>query len=560
MISQIVAHADPVIRDWEIWNEPDSGYFFTGTPQQYARMLQTAHDAIKQIDPQANVLLGGMSSTSATSWLTQVFATPGVDPAHDFDIANVHERGPLGSLASDLGTWKRFLSGVGFSGPVWVTEHGYPSDPAYQYDLSYTAGADSQAAYLTASVPTLIDAGASQVLVTERDNVGGQYASEGVLGGDVLDPPVADPHVVEKPSYTALAALAGCYQASGHDCPDPPPAISPRSIAMPATRLGSSSQATITISDSGAQPLQIGSLAVAQESGSGISLQSDECSAQIIEPKQVCSVGVAFAPRTGGASTATIRIPSDQGAVNVSVSGVSPSVSSLTPPALAPRFEPISADGVGYGQRLVLVLSNPLSTPVYVADTSVSGADARQFAYPFSRCAGDTLGPGGSCRILVLFEPTRAGTAFARLTVTGDGLPLQIPLSATAFPLPRVTWIDATAGSRCLSPGTQRWVRVLVDQPSRVRWSLEPAPGGHGPRCTALARPSLSVRPTHSSAVGLSVTGQRPHTVFGHRGYLSRFPLPPTRGLKAGAYQLIVSPTSSHGPGQTKGILLAVAS
>src|SRR5437899_86956 len=81
-----------------------------GSAQQYARMLQTAHDSIKQIDPQANVLLGGISSTGGASWLAQVFATAGVDAAHDFDIANIHERGQLASLAPDVGTWKRFLS------------------------------------------------------------------------------------------------------------------------------------------------------------------------------------------------------------------------------------------------------------------------------------------------------------------------------------------------------------------------------------------------------------------------------------------------------------------
>ena len=32
VIGQIVAHADPVIQDWEVWNEPDSAQFFHGTP------------------------------------------------------------------------------------------------------------------------------------------------------------------------------------------------------------------------------------------------------------------------------------------------------------------------------------------------------------------------------------------------------------------------------------------------------------------------------------------------------------------------------------------------
>jgi len=93
MITQIAAHAVLVIRDWEIWNEPDSSTFFSGTPAQYAQMLRAAHDAIKQVDPGADVLLGGMSGPGAMNWLGQVFAVPGADAAHAFDTANIHERG-----------------------------------------------------------------------------------------------------------------------------------------------------------------------------------------------------------------------------------------------------------------------------------------------------------------------------------------------------------------------------------------------------------------------------------------------------------------------------------
>ncbi len=64
VIWQIVSRADPVIRDWEIWNEPDTAQFFDGTPQQYAFMLRAAHDAIKSVDPADNVLLGGISAVA----------------------------------------------------------------------------------------------------------------------------------------------------------------------------------------------------------------------------------------------------------------------------------------------------------------------------------------------------------------------------------------------------------------------------------------------------------------------------------------------------------------
>src|SRR6185312_6447237 len=107
----------------------------------------TAHDAIKAIDPAANVLLGGISGLSGQNWLAQMFAAAGPDAAHAFDIANIHERDRLDSLAGDVKAWRWFLAASGFTGPLWITEHGYPSDTAFQYDPSYASGSGSQAAF-----------------------------------------------------------------------------------------------------------------------------------------------------------------------------------------------------------------------------------------------------------------------------------------------------------------------------------------------------------------------------------------------------------------------------
>ena len=39
--------------------------------------------------------------------------------------------------------------------PLWVTEHGYPGDSAYQCDPRFRGGEAAQAAYLRRSLPTL---------------------------------------------------------------------------------------------------------------------------------------------------------------------------------------------------------------------------------------------------------------------------------------------------------------------------------------------------------------------------------------------------------------------
>lgn len=432
MIAQIVAHSDPVIRDWEIWNEPDTTTFFNGSPGQYAQMLRAAHDAIKAIDPQANVLLGGISDVWGINWLAQVFAVPGADAEHAFDIANVHERAGLDALDADITSWKHFLAGYGFAGPLWVTEHGYPSDPAFQSDPAYASGLPSQAAFLTASVPTLFDAGADAVFVTERDNLTGQFASEGVLGGDVLDPPVAAPQVIEKPAYAAVRAIADCYSSLGRDCLGPAPAGAPASLAIPATSLGSSTISTISVSDPGPGPLQLGAVALAAPTPGSMAIQQDGCSHQLLEPDQTCTISVWYWPVAGGDVTAQIRLPSDDGALGVAVQAVAPSVSSLTSPQLIrPTFTLTRAvDRVGRIKRLVLDFTNPLTAPVHIANTVLTGRNVREFSLRSNRCAYAVLAPGAGCRVSVLFTPARRGAAEGALVLSGDGRPLRIELRA----------------------------------------------------------------------------------------------------------------------------------
>jgi len=207
-VGQVAAHAAGAIDDWEIVNEPDATWAFVGSPQQYAQMLSASYAAIKSAEPQARVLIGGIESGSSTGWLDRVFAAPGADAVHKFDIANVHLRTPLASLAGGVRKWISYFASKGFQGPLWVTEHGYPADPAYQPDPSYRDGSRAQAGYLSASIPALLRAGAAKVFVTERDNGSGKDASEGVLGGNVKDPPSANPQPVPKPAFYAVQALA----------------------------------------------------------------------------------------------------------------------------------------------------------------------------------------------------------------------------------------------------------------------------------------------------------------------------------------------------------------
>jgi hypothetical protein len=216
MVSKLVAHTRGVIDTFEILNEPDGDWAFTGTAADYASLLRAAHDAIAAANPRAKVAIAGTMGLRSRAWLTHVLRAAGPHAERLFDIANVHTRASLRALPKIMRAWRAFFAAHHAADkPLWVTEFGYPSDPAYQYDRAYRSGLASQASYLRRAFPALIRAGAAKVFVTLRDNLGGQFASEGVIGGAVSDPPQPEPLVVRKPAFASLSGLVGT-RCSGH--------------------------------------------------------------------------------------------------------------------------------------------------------------------------------------------------------------------------------------------------------------------------------------------------------------------------------------------------------
>ena len=114
----------------------------------------------------------------------------------------------------------------GFHGPLWVTETGYPADPAWQSDHGFHDGPASQAAWMMRVVPAMLAAGATMVFVTERDSLAGRYASEGILRSS--DPLTADPPTFAVPRSMRSRRSPDHGPGTGADQPKP---VSPVSCA-----------------------------------------------------------------------------------------------------------------------------------------------------------------------------------------------------------------------------------------------------------------------------------------------------------------------------------------
>jgi hypothetical protein len=127
------------IHYWEMWNEPDGANYWHGTMQQYVTLvLAPGYQAVKKIDPLAQVLIGGLAGDTN---MAKYYAA-GAQPY--FDIGNFHAYLPEGGAAAAMDHVRGAMNQNGDqSKPLWLTEFGYRTQPDEQPCGPDTAAASS---------------------------------------------------------------------------------------------------------------------------------------------------------------------------------------------------------------------------------------------------------------------------------------------------------------------------------------------------------------------------------------------------------------------------------
>lgn len=214
-VAHTVAHY-PDIRYWELWNEPDLPGYWHGTPAQYARLLARTYQAVKQANPAAQVVLGGLALGGQRvnpDFLAALLADPDYPAARFFDVMNFHFYGSRAEAARRMSVVRDTLARFGAADkPIWVTKAGYPSDPREQTGRQFQ-GAEGQADWLRDRLPYLLELGAERVfwfklLDTEADAGAVSY---GLLDRDATP----------KPAYEAYRELIAGRRARAIPHPQP---------------------------------------------------------------------------------------------------------------------------------------------------------------------------------------------------------------------------------------------------------------------------------------------------------------------------------------------------
>lgn len=167
-VRDLVTRYKGSISHWEIWNEPDNALFWKPKPngKEYAALLKTAYKAVKDADPSAKVLTGGVSG-NAVPYLEEMMAAGAGD---SFDILALHPYAvPLDPAQAriesrpevhkmvdvELNKYRAFLQRHGKNRPIWVTELGWPA-------RDWGLNAEDQADYLAQAYAQMLASGLAE--------------------------------------------------------------------------------------------------------------------------------------------------------------------------------------------------------------------------------------------------------------------------------------------------------------------------------------------------------------------------------------------------------------
>jgi hypothetical protein len=169
---------DPVTT-YEIWNEPDNPAFWSPkpNPSAYATLYEVARNAIDAAQPDARVLVGGL--THPASFLTDMLAAA---PAlkNQIDGVAIHPYGPSpNAVLASLRAARLALGSLGLpTVPLYVTEFGWTTSPRGALDW---APAAARPHYIESTLSALghLDCGVAAALLytwvtPERDPANAQ--------------------------------------------------------------------------------------------------------------------------------------------------------------------------------------------------------------------------------------------------------------------------------------------------------------------------------------------------------------------------------------------------
>lgn len=176
-VRTIVSRYAGRIDHWIIWNEPDipdtRHMSWSGSTQDFVRLLQVAYTVAKETNPNATIHMAAVTHWWNEDWFSQfleaLIATPGA-AAHNyyFDAATLHIYFQPETVYDITVHYRDMMRGHGIHKPIWIAEtNAAPSqDPGWPVpNAQFNVSLEQQAAYIVQAFSLGIAAGAERMAV-----------------------------------------------------------------------------------------------------------------------------------------------------------------------------------------------------------------------------------------------------------------------------------------------------------------------------------------------------------------------------------------------------------
>jgi hypothetical protein len=149
------------VKHWEMWNEPEWTYFWTGTSSDYARLLKVGYQATKAACQDCQVLFGGLhywANRDYYKWVLNTLADAPDAPANNyfFDVMSLHLYSRSSNAYEVVNDVRGHMRELASDHPIWLTETGVPvwddaSVDPHPNKYDYAATREEAAAYVIQS-------------------------------------------------------------------------------------------------------------------------------------------------------------------------------------------------------------------------------------------------------------------------------------------------------------------------------------------------------------------------------------------------------------------------
>lgn len=164
-VRENVARYKDSITYWEVWNEPNIG-FWLSTDDEYVELLKATYSAAKEANPECQVLMGGTAG-APVDYIRMLYQA---GCKGSFDVVNIHPyqypTAPDAGLADAIGAVRKVMTEYDDAAkPIWITEIGYPNHTG-------TSGVDlrTQAAYLARTYVIALSSGVEKLFWYDYQN------------------------------------------------------------------------------------------------------------------------------------------------------------------------------------------------------------------------------------------------------------------------------------------------------------------------------------------------------------------------------------------------------